>query len=187
MKNPYAIGRHVYLRTPTTEDAAGPWHEWFSDEETTRYLGLRFMPNSVEDQLAFLNSVRGATDRIVLAIVDIETDKHIGVCNLSAINWVHRYSDIAVIIGDKQFKSGPYVTDAVSVLLRTAFERLNLRILRSFYVETNEASEVIHKLFRFEEVGRTPDMIWDRDRYVAMVSTVLRREVWQRRRSGHSS
>jgi hypothetical protein len=65
-----------------------------------------------------------------------------------------------------------------------AFQRLNLRLLKSYYVATNEASEVIHHLFRFQEVGRIPEMIWDRDQYVDYVTTVLRRENRQQHARG---
>lgn len=183
MRNPYVSGKHCYLRHPSQEDADGVWHEWLSDEETTRFLSLRYMPNSRESQNAFYNSTRDAGNRIVLSIVDIETDKHIGVCNLSGINWVHRYADMALIIGDKDFRGGPYIVEATSLLLRAAFQRLNLRIIKSDYVETNESSAIIHQLFRFKKTGQIDDIFWDRDRYVSTFQMILRREDWLRRQA----
>ena len=38
MNNPYLVGKHVYLRHPTKQDVEGKWYEWFSDEETTKFL-----------------------------------------------------------------------------------------------------------------------------------------------------
>lgn len=181
MRNPYVAGKHCYLRHPTQEDADGPWHEWLSDEETTRYLNLRYLPNSLEGQNEFYQSMRNSGDRLVLSIVDIATEKHIGVCNLSSINWVHRYADLAVIIGDKEFRAGPYVVEATSLLLRVAFKRINLRLIKSDYVKTNESSEIIHRLFKFKKTGQIDDIFWDRDRYVPSVQMALRREDWLRR------
>ena len=181
MQNPYVVGKYCYLRHPTLEDAEGPWHEWFSDEETTRYLNLRYMPNSKESQIDFLQSTRNSSNRVVLSIVELETDQHIGVCNLSSINWVHGYTDMALIIGDKAFRTGPHIVDATSLLLRVAFRRLNLRMVKSDYVVTNEGSEIIHRLFRFKKTGQIDDIFWDGEAYVASAQTVLRREDWMRR------
>ena len=181
MLNPYAIGSHCYLRHPTQEDADGAWHEWFSNEETTRYLNSHFWPNSLESQNEFYQSIKNMGNRLVLSIVDIETDEHIGVCNLSAINWVHRRAHIALIIGNKNFRSGPYALEATSLLLRVAFQRLNMRMVKSDYVKTNASAELIHRLFRFEKTGQVDDSFWDGDSYVPEVQMVLRREAWQRR------
>jgi RimJ/RimL family protein N-acetyltransferase len=183
MHNPYVVGKHCYLRHPTQEDADGAWHEWFSDEETTRYLNSRYWPNSLESQKAFYQTILQVGNRLVLSIVDVESDKHIGVCNLSNINWVHRYSEMALIIGKKDFRAGPYAVEATSLLLRIAFQRLNLRMVKSDYVETNTSSEIIHRLFRFEKTGQVDDIFWDEGSYVPIVQMVLRKKVWQRRRS----
>jgi len=181
MYNPYTIGTHVYLRHPTQADAEGAWHEWLSDEETTRWLGLRHWPNSVERQREFYQSCLRGEDRLVLSIVDIATDKHIGVCNLSGINWVHRYCDLAIIIGDVEFRKGPHVLEALSLLLKVAFLRLNMRIVKSSFAASNDASQAIHDIFRFKEVGRLPGLLWDRGRYVDNVIAMLERGDWMKR------
>ncbi len=187
MRNAYMVGKQCYLRHPTQEDANGAWHEWLSDEETTRYLSARALPNSLENQNSFYQSIHDMQGRIVLSIVDIKSDKHIGVCSLSSINWVHRYADVAFIIGDKKFRLGTYIVETMSLLLRVAFHKLNLRMVKSDFVITNEASDMIHQLFRFEKTGQIDDIFWDRDRYVSTVQMVLRKDVWQRRQSKISS
>ena len=78
MYNAYIVGKHVYLRHPTEEDALGNWHEWFSDEQTTKYLVERFWPNSKEAQLEFFRSLEDR-NRLVLSIVTKANDRHIGV------------------------------------------------------------------------------------------------------------
>lgn len=182
MRNPYIVGKHCYLRHPTQDDANGSWHEWFSDENTTRYLNARYWPNSIESQNSFYQSILNQKDRLVLSIVDNKTDEHIGICNLSNINWVHRFSDVALIIGHKDFRSGPFAVESISLLLRVAFEKLNLRIVKSDYVKTNISSELIHRLFCFEKTGQIDDIFWNGNCYVPSVQMILRKEVWQERK-----
>src|SRR5688572_12862249 len=106
MVNPYAIGRTVYLRAPAAGDVAGRWYQWFSDPDLTQFLSERWWPNTLEAQTAFYESSRVATDRLVLAVCDVNTDEHVGICSLSAISWLHRHADIAFVIGEKSHRNG---------------------------------------------------------------------------------
>ncbi len=56
MKNPYSIGKQIYLRAPEREDLEGNWYEWLSDPEITQYLGDRSWPNNKEKQKEFFES-----------------------------------------------------------------------------------------------------------------------------------
>jgi len=181
MYNPYAEGKHVYLRHPTPSDVEGRWHEWLSDEETTQWLDLRNWPNSVERQREFYESLKKTENRLVLSIVDKESGQHIGVCNLSSINWVSRYCDVAIVIGEKKFRTGVYVLETMSLLLRIAFLRLNLRIVKSTFAASNEASCTIHDVFRFKEVGRINGLLWDSGQYIDSVIVMLHSEDWMAR------
>ena len=166
MKNPYAIGKFVYLRSPEKEDVSGRWHEWFSDYKITKYLADRWWPNSIEAQESFFNEINKSKNRLVLSIIDIKNDKHIGVCNLSGINWVHRYADIAVIIGEKEYNSGVHSLETYGLLIEIAFKRLNLKTLKSFYVAEHKAAEKISKTFGFKKVGCFEKSFFNGEKYV---------------------
>ena len=117
MINPYLIGKSVYLRHPTEEDALGKWHEWFSDEETTKYASDQYWPNSVENQLNHYKTlaeetIRGDQNRLVLSVVTKTEDLHIGIVGLSRINWVHRFADVIIIIGERKYRRIPYTIEA---------------------------------------------------------------------------
>ena len=154
MYNPYIVGKHVYLRHPTEEDARGAWHEWISDEETTKYLVDRFWPNSLDQQLDFLAGLSRSRERLVLSIVDKETDTHIGVCNLSLMNWAHKYCNLSLIIGDKEFRRGFHAFEACALLVRAAFLRLNMNTVTCAYAEGNEIISKVLEVMRFKPAGR---------------------------------
>ena len=56
-----------------------------------------------------------------------------------------------------------------------------MRIVKSSFASSNEASQAIHDVFRFKEVGRLPGLLWDRGRYVDNVTAMLERGDWMRR------
>lgn len=181
MRNAYAVGRKIYLRAPTLADAQGSWFEWFSDEEVTQFLGDRYWPNTVERQEAFFNSINNSESRMVLSVIDKETDEHIGVCNLSGINWVHRYADFALVIGDKRHRNGAVAIECTAMMLRIAFMRLNLRIVRGGYTTNNPYTEQLLRLFRFEIVGRFKALVHHNGQYFDAVLAQLDRDDWMMR------
>ena len=181
MTNPYAIGKTVYLRAPARADASGKWYEWFSDPDVTEYLVDRWWPNTPEDQARFYEAMSISRDRLVLAICRVDTDEHIGVCNLSAVNWVHRSADVALVIGEKAHRNGAVAVEALALLLSIAFNRLNLLDLRSSYVEGDPHTPALEKLFGFREAGRFEKAAFLRGTYVDVVWSQLSRAAWAER------
>jgi len=181
MYNPYMKGKQVYLRHPIEEDVQGKWHEWFSDEETTKFLDARFWPNSKEMQLAFYNSLQNDKNKLVLSIVLKSNDKHIGVISLNNINWVHRYADIGIVIGEKEYNKGLYATEAYALIIKIAFLRLNLLNLRAGYCKSNQNSEAILKLFKFKIAGTYKNMMQVDGRNEDVVLTYLDNQSWLKR------
>ena len=182
MYNPYSVGNKVYLRAPTLEDVEGKWHEWFSDEETTRWLADRYLPNTIESQNDFFKSINNSSSRLVLSVVDIKSDKHVGVCNLSFINWKNRYCDIAVVIGDKEYHKNGFVgLEVHKLLLDVAFKRLNLLNVKTSCVSGQEASDFILKRLGFQVVGKFRKIAWVDNDYQDVIIMQLSREDWFKR------
>ena len=154
MKNPYIVGKSIYLRHPTLDDVEGVWHEWLSDPELTKYLSERYWPNSIESQREFFNSLQTSKNRLVLAVCDVKTDKHIGITSLNNINWVHGFAEIALIIGDKNYQSGLNAIETTSLLLKIAFTKLNLKNLLSKYISGHPITPLLLKRFGFREAGK---------------------------------
>lgn len=181
MYNPYSIGRTLYLRAPIMEDVEGRWHQWFSDPEITQYLGGRNWPNTIEHQKEFFLAIQDSQNRLVLSIVDKKTNEHIGVCNLSSINWVHRYADLALVIGEKQFRNGQVAIETISLLLEIAFLRLNLRNVKGDYMAANLHSDLLIKIFGFEVTGRNKELYYFRGQYLDSINVQLSQDKWLER------
>lgn len=180
MNNPYISGKQVYLRTPTEEDALGSWHAWFSDELITRYMIDRYWPNSQQAQLDFVKYATTDRSRMVLSVVTIDGDKHIGVVGISGINWVHRYGDVSIVIGDKAYQKGTYALEAFGLLLQVAFNRINLERVRGSYAAPNDASRLLQQIFRFSQAGAWKDLMSIDGKRCDVVLTCLTRSDWER-------
>ena len=181
MVNPYVVGKKIYLRSPTEEDAEGSWYEWFSKEDTTKMLNLRFWPNTKKEQLEFYNSLHNNKSKLVLSIIEKSSNKHIGVVSLSSINWVHRYAEMGIVIGESEFNNGYFASEACAMILRVAFLRLNLLNVQAGYIGSNMNSKALLKVFKFKNVGAYKNLMTIDGREEDMVLVCLDRDSWIKR------
>jgi ribosomal-protein-alanine N-acetyltransferase len=181
MINPYAIGKTIYLRAPRKEDLDGRWHEWLSDPEITEFLADRYWPNSYDAQKDFFETIANSKERLVLSVCLIENDQKIGVCNLSSINWLHRFADIAFLIGEKKYQNGTITIELMSLMLQIAFQRLNLLNLKSVHLSVHPSTPIIEKIFGFKECGRLKKIYNYKGEYVDSVISQLSKVEWMER------
>ncbi len=157
MKNSFVMGSQVYLRPANISDAKGDWYKWLNDPDVTKFLTNQFWPNTKEKQIKFVKETINNKDRLVFSICLRKNDKHIGQCSLSGINWVHRYADIALLIGDKKFRKSLYTLEVYKLLFEIAFNRLNLLNIKS--ATANPIVKKIHKLQGFRFVGSFKNLL----------------------------
>jgi RimJ/RimL family protein N-acetyltransferase len=127
----FLTGPTVYLRRPDLERDVehGEWHRWFNDLATTRYLVHGARPISRAEQAEFLRTALDSPNRLVLAIVDTASDALCGTVSLSDIDHVHRRAEIAIVIGRTATSSRSAALEAMALLSKHAFDRLNLEKL----------------------------------------------------------
>ena len=151
MKNSFITGSSIYLRPANIIDAKGDWYKWLNDPEVTKFLTNQFWPNTKEKQINFVKQSINSKERLLFSICLKKNDKHIGQCSLSGINWVHRYADIALLIGNKKFRKSLYTLEVYKLLFEIVFNRLNLQNLKS--ATANPVVKKIHQLQGFKHVG----------------------------------
>ena len=181
MKNPYAIGKLIYLRPPEEEDIDSNWYTWLSNPDTSQYLAERFWPNTKEKQREFFNETKNSSTRMVLLIIDKDNDQMIGVCNLNNISFLHGKAEIALIIGEKEYQNGTYAIDVMSLLLKIGFDRLNMRNIITSRLGNNSLTTTLEKIFGFIEIGKFDKLIFSEGLYQDLVYSQLKKENWRKR------
>ncbi|HHH41973.1 MAG TPA: N-acetyltransferase [Chloroflexi bacterium] len=120
------VGRLVQLG-PLKREYLPQYLAWVNDPEVGRYLfpgQMRFLTS--EDEEEWFDRVRKAQDQIVFAILTVEGGHLLGNCGLRNIDWKNRCASFGIFIGNKRFWGKGYGTEATRLLLRYAFEELNL-------------------------------------------------------------
>jgi [ribosomal protein S5]-alanine N-acetyltransferase len=165
METPFLVGKTIYLRPLRRADLDGAYLSWLNDPEVTRYLESGIFPQTREKLEAFYTSVTTAPDQVIVAIVDRETDRHIGNVKLGPIHWVHRKATFGILIGERDWWGRGVAQEATRLIVEYGFKRLNLRrIDLGVYADHHAAVRVYEKL-GFKVEGRFREALFHEGSY----------------------
>ena len=184
MNSPFITGDDVYLRPLDQNDLNENYVGWLNDSEVTRYLESGTFPYTKDELDEFYRRVSGTKDKVIMAVVERESDLHIGNVKLEPINWVHRSAEFGIMIGVKSMWGKGYGSETTSLTVEYAFTRLNLRKVSLVVVAKNIAALKTYQRLGFvtegtkrEDVfsdGKYEDVLWMgvlRDEFVAKRET----------------
>ncbi len=133
-------GLRTRLRPLTNTDIGPRYLGWVNDYEVTKYLVGLLFPVTEGDLEGYLSRFEDSKSNFAFAIIDKESDVHIGNVTLNHINWIHRTADTGIMIDDKSFWGNGYASEAWALVVDYAFNRLGLRKLTAGVVSGNRAS-----------------------------------------------
>lgn len=134
------VGDRVNLRPLTQSDIGQDYLSWLNDFEVTRYLLGVQHPSSETDIKKYLERFAGSHNDLAFAIIDRQSDLHIGNVTLNHISWVHRTADTGLMIGRKEFWGKGLAFGAWSLIIEYAFQQLGLRKIIAGVIDGNVAS-----------------------------------------------
>jgi ribosomal-protein-alanine N-acetyltransferase len=133
-------GKQIYLREVRLSDIDENYYRWLNDPDVTHYLEVRHLPRSRENISKYVTAMDGNPDEILLAICLKDNGRHVGNIKLGPINWIHRFAEVSLVIGDKSIWRRGIATEAIFLISRYAFSVLNLHKLRAGCYEKNVGS-----------------------------------------------
>jgi len=154
MSHPFIAGDKLYLRGLEKSDLEGDYFAWLDDREVTKFMDSGVFPNATEKMEDFYRSTVLSRDNAIFAIVDKETDKHIGNIKLGPINWISRLAPLGIMIGNKEFWGQGYGAEAIRLVVDYAFNRLNLHKVTAGVVAINHGSAQAFQNAGFEIEGK---------------------------------
>ena len=126
-----------------------------------------------------LGSSRATTDAFfVIEALESEISKPIGSISLNRINNKDHNAVFGIAIGDKQYWSKGYGTEAATLIIRYGFEQLNLHRISSSAWSFNDRSIKMHIKLGFSEEGRRREMVYKNGNYFDEVTFGLLGKEW---------
>lgn len=143
----------IYLRQLAVEDVSDAYRQWLLDPNVNAYLESRWSNPSLPDLCDYVASMVASPNDFLFGIFEAKTDSHIGNVKIGGINWIHRYGDIGIIIGEPEGRGKGYGAYAVEMVCHYAFTELNLRKVIAGMYANNVASIAAFSKAGFTKTG----------------------------------
>lgn len=121
---PFIDGDRIELH-PLKVENAEIYVSWYNDLEIRR-LARMIKPTTIERMRKSVENLSTSDSRVKFEIWHKADQKPIGDVALSGIEYHDRNAEYGVIIGEKEYWGQGYATDAIKLILKYAFEEVNL-------------------------------------------------------------
>lgn len=176
-------GERLYLR-PYERTDIPLGQRWMNDPRVRQWLNNRFPMDFMLEEKWFdeQDRKRLRTD-LILGIVLKEGDRLIGVIGLHRIEWIHRHAHTGMMIGEPECWGQGYGAQAKELVLRYAFEDLNMHRINSITFGNNERSRKCLLKCGYQEEGRQRQKLWIAGQWVDEIHFGLLESEWRARQA----
>ena len=172
MKNPFLIGKTIYLR-PMELDDAPILQAWLNDPDVRRTLRIHQPLNRLQEEEFLRNHVQSETEFRV-GIVTKSDDRLIGSFGLTLGPVKDRKATFGIMIGAKEEWDKGYGSEATCMMLAHAFESLNLNRVALDVYEFNPRA-----IKTYERAGFKRKALYREGRYWDIILMAILREEWE--------
>lgn len=151
------IGEKVYLSPMNSEDYL-KYVEWLNNFEIAKGVDHVVNMVSIESEKAWLEKATG--EKYNFAIVNKENDTLLGNISLMKIHEVNRTAELGIFIGDENYLSRGYGSEAIMLLLDYAFKYVNLNNIMLKVFDYNKRAIRAYEKCGFKTFG-----VWKKSHY----------------------
>ncbi len=173
-------GKRIRLRAMEPADLSN-LVRWMNDPEVIENLLVYTPLSSVDEQNWFDGMMKRPKEEHAYVIEILEDGAWIpiGSTNFHLLDWNNRSAELGLSIGEKMYWNHGYGRDTVRLMLRYAFNDLNLNRVSLTVFDTNERGKKAYLAAGFVEEGRLRQDIYKNGQYHdTFIMSVLRDE-WQ--------
>ena len=180
-------GRLVRLSALGADEMSRAYVLWSHDSEYDRLLtGNRVCLNSIKAVKTWIekNLENETRNEFAFSMRTLEDDRLIGDIALDVLNWSNREAFVGLGIGEREFWSKGYGTDAMNLMLRYAFVELNLRRVTLTVFEYNPRAIRSYEKAGFRREGCQRGCIVREGRRWDVLYMGIQREDWRKQKEG---
>ena len=184
MKEPFMIGRQVYLRGLERADLP-TMVRWINDSEVTRLLFMGDRPATVERLTEQWEQEQHSPRDIVFAVCTNEDDTFIGTTGLYTINWIMHTAEFRIFLGEKSFWNRGIGTEVTKMMVVYGFEKLNLNRIWLGVNAENKGGVRAYEKAGFVREGVLRQEQYRNFQYYDVIRMGLLRSEYERMREGY--
>lgn len=174
----YVIGERIMLRDYRESDLTS-MRKWVNDPETIKTLSSTFTKVQTEQSTSsFLNAIlSGNMQGHFFVIADKSTQEYLGQIDLFKVDAISRNAEVGLVVAPWAWHKG-YAREALSLILRFAFEQINLhRVCLEVYAP-NARARACYAACGFKEEGVLREHVYSCGQYIDMVQMGILRREW---------
>jgi RimJ/RimL family protein N-acetyltransferase len=146
-------GEHVILRAFEPDDAER-CYRWMNDPNIVRTLKTRY-PIAFQNEQEWLERAMHASPTERHFAIERKDDRsHIGNSSIHDIDWVSRNAWFGLFIGEPSAWNRGFGGDAISTMVRFAFDDMNLMKLRINVFDYNDRAKHVLEARGFRQEGK---------------------------------
>ena len=177
-ETPIFIKGDIISLAPLNMDHVEIYARWHNDPRV-RIYGRMILPQTVEEIKKWLEPKDYRYKRSLdFEIWHNQDEKPIGDCSVFQINWVLAKGLLGLTIGEPEYWGEGIATEATKLLIKYAFEELNLYKLDAFIYEPNIASFRCAEKNGFKRVATLEKDIYVDGKYLNTYLYSLLKEDW---------
>ena len=121
------VGDRIYLSPKSTFDEdVEKYTKWMNDFQVTDYIGGSSKIVTYNGEKEWLDKMAKNREDINFDIVTLDEDKLIGTVSLDGFNFTDRSAVLGIFIGEEDYRSHGYGTEAIKLMLEYGFKYLKL-------------------------------------------------------------
>ena len=170
-------GERIYLRPLELSDEP-QLRQWINHPDNWRTLRRVFPCNEVRER-EWIEKLYASREDIALGIIVKEGDRLVGSAGLMKINPVNRSAVFGILIGDLEYQSRGYGTEATRLMVKLAFEEFNLNRVELSVLASNPRGIKAYERAGFVFEGRAREAYFRGGRYVDELRYAILRSEWE--------
>ena len=141
-----------------------------NDPDTERNIGGYSWPTSMESQMSWFSRLGNDPSVLRCTIAEKESNKPLGTLILNEIDQKNGTGHIHIKIGRGECRGKGYGTDAITTVLKYAFEELRLNCIYANILSYNEASIKLFEKCGFHRDGVLRARVYKQGKYIDELS-----------------
>jgi len=147
--------KRLVLRDIGIRDITSEYIKWLNEPEVTKYLEIRFVPQTKEKVREYVQSALDDTrNKMHFGVYDKGGARLVGTVTLPHIDWNHYSVDISFVIGHPEAPGKGYATEAVHGVIYYVFRKCKIVKLWGGYYQGHEKPANVFRKNGFQIEGK---------------------------------
>lgn len=155
------VGDRIYLSPKgTSEEELKCFTKWMNDFQITDYTGRSSFLTTLNSEKEYLEKLSTNTNSKNFNIIDLDSNKLIGTIGLEHFDYISKTAILGIFIGEENYRSNGYGSEAINLILEFGFKYLNLHSISLQLLSINERAHKCYLKCGFKDSGRNREAIF---------------------------